>query len=103
MAAFADLADVLFVFDYQVTHLSAIPLSRVLLSPTARLFRFTGGFLCTMALFPLLLLILSRRQHKTEGIFTEHCVVIVEGTMVDGVFQVCRENIPAPALSFFAS
>lgn len=27
-------------------------------------------------------------QHKTEGIFTEHCVVIVEGKMVAGVFEV---------------
>lgn len=27
-------------------------------------------------------------QHKTEGIFTEHCVVIVEGKMTAGVFEV---------------
>lgn len=29
----------------------------------------------------------QRQQHKTEGIFTEHCVVIVEGKMQAGVFQ----------------
>lgn len=29
-------------------------------------------------------------QNKTDGIFTEHCVVIVEGRMANGVFQVCN-------------
>ncbi|CAN0186838.1 unnamed protein product [Pylaiella littoralis] len=32
--------------------------------------------------------------HKTEGIFTEHCVVIVEGKMTAGVFEVAMVGFP---------
>lgn len=46
----------------------------------------------------------KRRQHKTEGIFTEHCVVIVEGKMQAGVFQVSDKKKrfrPFPSVPMF--
>ncbi|CAM9215034.1 unnamed protein product [Ascophyllum nodosum] len=40
------------------------------------------------------------KAHKTEGLFTEHCVVIVEGRMTDGVFEAITARVQVAMVGF---